>query len=141
MFKTLLLATDGSPHANRASEKALALAKEISNCTVLILHVSPNAPPRSKLLEAKFDVRAVLEEEAHKAIIKTEFQFKDAGIRYQLDVALGDPASAIVEHAEKHQVGLIIVGSRGLNRFSEVILGSVSHQVTHEAKCPVMIVK
>ena len=36
---------------------------------------------------------------------------------------------------------LIIMGSRGLGAFKELLLGSVSFKVMHHAKCPVMIVR
>ncbi|TMV09425.1 universal stress protein [Paenibacillus thermoaerophilus] len=52
-----------------------------------------------------------------------------------------DPAAEIVKYAKEGQYELIIVCSRGLNRLKEVLLGSVIHQVAHEAACPVMIVK
>jgi nucleotide-binding universal stress UspA family protein len=141
MFEHILLATDGSPHAERAADAAIRLTKELANTSVTLLHVTTTAPKRVKLMNAKFDVKSVLLEGAHKAILTTKQKFREEGIPVKVEVALGDPATEIVKHAETGQYGLIIVGSRGLNRLSEVLLGSVSHQVAHEAKCPVMIVK
>jgi nucleotide-binding universal stress UspA family protein len=141
MFERVLLATDGSSHAERAADAAIHLAKELTNTSVTLLHVSASAPKRSDLVNARFDVKSVLLEEAHRAILTTKQKFRSEGIPIKLEVALGDPATEIVKHAENGQYGLIIVGSRGLNRLNEVLLGSVSHQVAHEAKCPVMIVK
>jgi len=36
---------------------------------------------------------------------------------------------------------LIIMGSRGLSPFKELLLGSVSFKVIHHARCPVMVVR
>lgn len=141
MFKRILLATDGSKHSNRAADAALSLAKEIDGVFVTLLHVSTTAPSRNRLINYQFDVKAALEDAAHEQIIHTEYKFKNADVPYKLEVALGDPAEEIVFASEEGGHDLIILGSRGLNKISEVLLGSVSHQVAHQAKCPVMIVK
>lgn len=141
MFQKILLATDGSSHANRAAAAALELAGHVNDTTVILVHVSPSVPRRDRLIRARFDVKGLLEEDAHHDIIQTEYKLRNAGISYELKVALGDPAKEIVRIAEEEECQLIIVGSRGLNKLSEVLLGSVSHEVAHKAKIPVMIVK
>jgi nucleotide-binding universal stress UspA family protein len=53
-------------------------------------------------------------------------------------VAIEDaPATALVEAAKG--ADLLVVGSRGLGGFKELLLGSVSHQVAQHAPCPVVI--
>ncbi len=141
MFEKILLATDGSEHADRAAKAALELAKKLPDAHVTIVHISPSAPTRDRLLEAKFDVLSVLVEKAHHAVIQTELKFRREKLAYRLEVAIGDPADEIVALSEKGNYDLIILGSRGLSSFQELVLGSVSHKVAHHAKCPVMIVK
>ena len=53
----------------------------------------------------------------------------------------GGPAEKILEQAKKSKADLIVVGTRGLTRVGEFILGSVSHKVVHMAKCPCLTVK
>ncbi|MGV8107666.1 MAG: universal stress protein [Nitrososphaerota archaeon] len=36
---------------------------------------------------------------------------------------------------------MIIMGSRGMGKFKELVLGSVSNKVLHHSPCPVMIIR
>lgn len=54
---------------------------------------------------------------------------------------LGDYAQVIIDTADQNNYDLIVMGSRGLSVFKELLLGSVSFKVMHHAKCPVMVVR
>lgn len=51
----------------------------------------------------------------------------------------GQPASVLVEEAA--EADLLVVGSRGRGGFRELMLGAVSQQCAHHARCPVVIVR
>jgi nucleotide-binding universal stress UspA family protein len=53
----------------------------------------------------------------------------------------GAPGQAIVEEAERWGANLIVMGSRGLGTWNRLLLGSVSSNVVHHAKCSVEIVR
>jgi hypothetical protein len=45
-----------------------------------------------------------------------------------------------MEFANRHNVDLIVMGSRGLKGISRFVMGSVSRNVSERAKCTVMII-
>jgi nucleotide-binding universal stress UspA family protein len=49
----------------------------------------------------------------------------------------GQPADVLCAEAE--HADMIVVGSRGLGGFRGLLLGSVSQQVVHHARCPVVV--
>jgi nucleotide-binding universal stress UspA family protein len=53
----------------------------------------------------------------------------------------GDPASMIIDEAERQDVDFIFMGSRGLNAVQRFLLGSVSSKVVHRAPCDVLVVR
>jgi nucleotide-binding universal stress UspA family protein len=53
----------------------------------------------------------------------------------------GNAAEKILEIANNIVIDTIVVGNRGLSTAKEFLLGSVSHKITHHAKCTVAIVK
>lgn len=53
----------------------------------------------------------------------------------------GNPAEMVLSVAEEFKADLIVLGARGLNKFSEHVFGSVSHRVMAHAHCSTLIVK
>ena len=52
---------------------------------------------------------------------------------------VGSPADRIVDYADQHQIGLIVIGARGFGPIKERLLGSVSHRVLTFSKSAVLI--
>jgi nucleotide-binding universal stress UspA family protein len=53
-------------------------------------------------------------------------------------VITGAASTALLDAAER--ADLLVVGSRGLGGFKGLLFGSVSHHVTHHARCPVVVI-
>lgn len=140
MYNKILIATDGSPHAERALDHARKLAQRMGPDTLLtILHVKTLIPIIEPL--SGVEVFRLQEDEAQQIIQPAANALREDGIRHDWLSIPGDPAQTICSVARESGYELIVMGSRGLGRFSEVILGSVSHKVIQHAPCPVLIVK
>ncbi|WP_313019784.1 universal stress protein, partial [Macrococcoides bohemicum] len=53
----------------------------------------------------------------------------------------GVPKDKVIQIGNTHEYDLIVIGTRGLNAFQEMVMGSVSHKVVKEVHIPVMVVK
>jgi nucleotide-binding universal stress UspA family protein len=62
-----------------------------------------------------------------------------AGIEVERHLGEGPAATVLTQAAEG--ADLLVVGSRGLGGFKELLLGSVGHQCAQHAPCPVVIVR
>jgi len=56
-------------------------------------------------------------------------------------VLVGHPVDALIATAAASDVGLVVVGARGLGTLERVLLGSVSEGVLRHVDRPVLIVK
>ena len=66
---------------------------------------------------------------------------RDAAVGLEVETVVreGAPAGVLLEEAQDAE--LLVVGSRGLEGFRGLLLGSVSQECSHHAPCPVVIVR
>jgi nucleotide-binding universal stress UspA family protein len=138
MFGTILLAVDGSPHAELAAKLTQRLASEGGD-EVVVLHVTEVMPMRGGT-SAELDGGR----EGSEAASRYGKQLEQAGIptKVELDRAMaGHVARVIVEAAREYQAGVIVMGSHGRGDLTALLLGSVAHKVLHLTDRPVLIAR
>ncbi|WP_226782779.1 universal stress protein [Oceaniglobus trochenteri] len=146
MFTHILAPYDGSKNADRALEKTAQLSKltdaRVSLLTVFRHHSMLEASLSMVRVSDPGSIDDAMREHATGIIEHGRKLLLEAGVQnVRAFVRSGRPARAIHEFAQKHQVDLIILGSRGLGASGDsYLLGSVSHKVTGLAKCPVLVV-
>ncbi len=137
----ILLALDGSQPAERAAKWVAAIAPQLG-ADVVAVHVVEQP------LYALSPIAAVplaLPPDVHDEIAAelagpwTE-PLRAAGVRVETVVAEGPVVSGLVHLADKHAADLVVVGRRGRGGFSELLLGSVSHQLAHHIGRPLVII-
>jgi len=118
-YKSVLVATDGSPTADRAARKAFDLARKLGASVTLVYvgHPSTGDPVLKDTAEALGD-----------------------GVETKLRVVGGDPAARIIEVARAERTDLIIVGNKGMTGASR-FLGSVPKEVLEKAQCDVLVAR
>ncbi|PTL38602.1 universal stress protein [Alkalicoccus saliphilus] len=141
MFKNLLLAIDGSDHSNRATEKAIELAKLQKDASIEMLYVVAGNKSKTDVLHYGDSDNA--SRKRKQLLTKYETIIKEAGIPVEVTVLHGKDgiAEPIIEHANNGSYDALILGSRGLSTVQTMVLGSVSHKVMKYVKAPVLMVK
>ncbi|MCG8398126.1 universal stress protein [Bacillus atrophaeus] len=134
----ILLASDGSEHALRATEEAINLAK-VLNKEIVLAYVVDFDQSKTDVLHSTCSLDR--EQKRKKQLGSTEQRLKESGVSYSFKLLHGAPGPAIVEYANENAVTYVVLGSRGLSGIQEMVLGSVSHKVAKRVRCPVLIVK
>jgi len=140
MFKTILLAVDGSEHAEKAAELAAQLAIA-GNDEVVVTHVTELLPSRYQVqpgLDDEFDKDAIELAKGYAADMEAD------GLKARVELRhsqYGHIARIIANLADELDAGLIVMGSRGRSDLSALLLGSVAHKVLHLSRRPVLIAR
>lgn len=167
MIKKMLIATDGSEHA----EKAVALGSDIAgkyDAEVVLVHVllrnelsesllrmagveHPAATGGPSLAKAIASVAAarfpayinfpdeeattadqVLRAIGERVLHRAEKIAREHGVtKVSKRIEDGDPVKRILEIVEAESLDLVVSGSRGLSDFKSLLVGSVSHKLSH----------
>ena len=139
MFSRILVAVDGSASAKKAFEKSIYLAQRCS-AKLDVIHVVLDSTYGGDSA-ATFDLIEGLKERGAKLLEQCKSEAARNNVPVETLLELGDYAQVIIDIANKNNYDLIIMGSRGLSAFKELLLGSVSFKVMHHASCPVMVVR
>ena len=141
----ILLATDGSDEAAMAAEAAAELSKQSGS----EIHVAYVLPAPAQLIghhlysaEMRESLLGAAEREAETFLKDRAEQIgADGGKVADTHLRSGEPDKEILRTAESLDVGVIVIGSRGLGAVSRTLMGSVSESVVRQAHCPVFVVR
>jgi nucleotide-binding universal stress UspA family protein len=136
MFKTIVLALDGSEGSRRAIPVAAELARQ-NGGRIVIAHVEQD-------VAGKGGAPIPVTEDAIQAEIRKQAdRLSTDGIETSVEmrnVMLGGPAHPIAEIAEEANADLIVAGTRGHSPVAGLLLGSVTQRLLHIARSPVLVV-
>jgi nucleotide-binding universal stress UspA family protein len=142
MFRRLLVAFDGSPHARRALNEAIELA-ETNHGTLAVITVAPEpgvwafsgygAP-------VSVDQLAEEAERSCQAMLDDAVRAVPANVPVTKILKRGHAGQQIIDEARAGDYDLLVAGSRGRGELRSLLLGSVSHHVLQASHLPVLVV-
>jgi nucleotide-binding universal stress UspA family protein len=138
MFKRILCATDGSVHGERAVREGARMVRATDG-ELHVGHVIERIPgarlygQHAPTDEPEIDNR--IRRQVHELILDDQID-----VKVHMISRGGPPARRLAELAERIDADLIVVGSRGRAPLAELVRGSVTRQLLHEARRPVLAV-
>jgi nucleotide-binding universal stress UspA family protein len=130
MFEKILVAVDESEQAKWALQTAINIAKVLKGELTLV-HV----------VKATSD-RVQHDENQKSQELLEKFQSTiPASVKTQIDSRNGNVVAEIVAAAEEIKAGLIVMGTHGQGRLTQLLLGSTTEGVARWAPCPVLTVR
>jgi nucleotide-binding universal stress UspA family protein len=156
IYSKILVPYDGSKHAEKALNKAVNLAKLIKGSKIIILNVIEEilTPPlvfptrirhyktgEDTTLSTYFrDLQTDMRYKMINTLEKIKQKYENS-VKIRTVVLVGSAEDKIVGYANRQNVDLIVMGSKGLKGISRLLMGSVSRHVSEKVKCSVMIVR
>ncbi len=137
----ILLATDGSPHADLAARVAVDLARSTGSRlhVVAVGRTFPAAVYDEYAESRSEDLRREAQEVLDEQVRKIEESGGNVAVGHLKMNEKRD--EAIVHLAEDIDAGMIVIGSRGFGGMRRALMGNVADSVVRHAHCPVLVVR
>ncbi|WP_286708617.1 universal stress protein [Methanothermobacter sp. EMTCatA1] len=146
MYRRILIPTDGSEDAMKATRHAFHMAR-MSRADILAISVVDTSYRKLWDEDISRRLEEILKKQSEKAIslLKDEFssqQERGYMTETRLDTVIleGNPAEVILEVMEDEDVDLVVMGSSGKHGLDRIISGSITRKVLKSATKPVMVV-
>lgn len=139
MFKTIIVAYDGSIYSEKALKTALNIAN-VYNATVhlvSIIHIPD-------FVETKDELDGIVEDgnryykKLHEKAEKIAESFQ---VKIEKAVISGNPANSIISYSENLAADLIVIGEKGKSGIKRHVLGSVATNLSRYSNCSILIVR
>jgi len=150
-MKTILIALDYDPTAEKVAEAGTALAKALS-AKVILLHVIAEPAYYSSTAYAPvmgfggYVDMDFLQPDIIDNLKKASQEFLDRSKEHLGDTAIetlveeGDIPASILDAAKKQNADIIVIGSHSRKWLESIVMGSVAEKVLHHTSVPLYII-
>ena len=136
----ILLAVDGSKASLDAVKNVIDHVGEYREPPGIQLVTVHRPLPRMRGT-GKSQLERYYQEEGEKSLAAAKKLLDGAGIPYQAQVLVGDPAESIVRECRKTRCDIVALGAKGRSALGDMLLGSTASKVLHLSDIPVLLIK
>lgn len=144
MYKKILLPTDGSKFASKATEHALWIASHCDDVELIVLSVIETSFVIGlPVVDTTDSIKKMLRKEAEDNVQKVLKKAKELNYDFKITTKIeeGSASTRILDLIdEDDDIELVVLGTSGKTGFDKFILGSVANNVVRSANCPVLVV-
>lgn len=140
-MKRILIPTDFSPNADKATDYAVQIAR-LSGASMILIHACDDLDPlylNGSMTRMEYNQRVMDE-----ALEKLEIRRKSIQETEKLDISVqlysGSVLDTILVAAEEHEVGLIIMGTLGISGIHDKLFGSKTAELIRHSRIPVLTI-
>lgn len=138
MCTRILVATDGSDNAQRATYQALELAQRYGAQLHAVYVIETRTEYDNAIVDPEV-VRQNLREEGEKALRNIENQ-SDAELSVTTSIREGIPHEELLTYIEDQGIDLVVMGLKGRSAFKTILLGSTTEALLWADQVPVLVV-
>jgi nucleotide-binding universal stress UspA family protein len=140
-MKSILVAVDGSAPSLKGVQAAIELSKALGHALELVYVLPPVLLPPSVYAETIQKLEDGNRALGAQVLEQAQALVRDAGAKADVVQVSGAPAEAIADLAVADRVWGVVIGAKGHNALSRVLLGSVADRLLHICSKPVLVVR
>ena len=138
MYDRILVATDGSDNAQRATRQALDLARQYG-AELHAVYVIETRTGYDNAIVDPDTVRKNLREEGEEALTAVETE-GEPDVSVITSVREGVPHEELLSYIEEQEIDLVVMGAKGRSAFKTILLGSTTEALLRADQVPVLVV-
>lgn len=150
-FNNILLPFDGSIPSKRAAEYAIHIAT-LENSTLFFIHILDSIKQGGAIgLRARYGDIDLVEgfkkarmREAEEWLKPVQQESNNKGIKSKVEILEDEGSSKleiITDYIKNNSIDIVVMGSRGLSKFKQLLLGSTAYGIISHSACPVLIIR
>jgi nucleotide-binding universal stress UspA family protein len=145
LYQHILVPVDGSPHAQRALDEAIAIAR-LTGGRLLVVHAidEPFVALGAGAWAGVGDLLPLVREAAQTVLATAMARVHEAGVPAEsmlLDTFQGRVSDLVAQVATDRHADLVVIGTHGRRGVGRALLGSDAEQILRLSTAPVLLVK